>query len=185
MPFQFQRLEIPGLILVQARAARDERGYFLETYKHSAFAADGIVGTFLQDNHSHSVRGILRGLHYQKPPRAQAKLVMALRGEIFDVAVDIRRGSPTFGKWLGCVLSSDNFHMLYIPAGFAHGFCALSDEADVIYKVTDEYAPDCERGILWNDPAIGIQWPVAQPFVSPRDARLPLLQDAEADFVFG
>jgi dTDP-4-dehydrorhamnose 3,5-epimerase len=182
MPFQFQRLELPDIVLVQAGAARDERGYFMESYKQSVFSANGIPAVFVQDNHSHSVRGVLRGLHYQKPPRTQGKLVMVLRGEIFDVAVDIRHGSPTFGKWIGRVLSPDNFHMLYIPVGFAHGFCVLSDEADVIYKVTDEYAPECERGILWNDPEIGIQWPVTQPIVSAKDARLPLLKHADNDF---
>jgi dTDP-4-dehydrorhamnose 3,5-epimerase len=184
MPFQFQRLEIPDIILVEARSAKDERGYFMETYKQSTFAANGIPEVFVQDNHSHSLRGVLRGLHYQKHPRAQGKLVMVLRGEIFDVAVDIRRGSPTFGKWVGRVLSSDNWHMLYIPVGFAHGFCVLCDVADVVYKVTDEYAPDCERGIVWNDPALGIQWPIAQPSVSARDAALPLLQDADFNFEF-
>jgi dTDP-4-dehydrorhamnose 3,5-epimerase len=184
MPFQFQRLEIPDIILVQARAARDKRGYFMETYKQSVFASNGLPDVFVQDNHSHSMRGVLRGLHYQKHPKAQGKLVMVLRGEIFDVAVDIRRGSPTFGTWIGRVLSSENWHMLYIPIGFAHGFCVLSDEADVVYKVTDEYAPECERGIVWNDPEIGIQWPVAQPIVSTKDAVLPLLKDADFNFEF-
>lgn len=184
MPFRFERLEIPDIILVEARSARDERGYFMETYKQSAFVANGIPEVFCQDNHSHSMRGVLRGMHYQKHPRAQGKLMMVVRGEIFDVAVDIRRGSPTFGKWIGRVLSSDNWHMLYIPVGFAHGFCVLSDVADVVYKVTDEYAPDCERGIVWNDLALGIQWPITQPIVSARDAALPLLQDADSNFEF-
>jgi dTDP-4-dehydrorhamnose 3,5-epimerase len=184
MPFKFQRLEIPDIILVEARSARDERGYFMETYKQSAFASNGIPEVFVQDNHSHSMRGVLRGLHYQKHPKAQGKLVMVLRGEIFDVAVDLRRGSPTFGKWVGRVLSSENWHMLYIPVGFAHGVCVLSDVADLVYKVTDEYAPECERGIVWNDPALGIQWPTAQPVVSTRDAALPMLQDADFNFEF-
>ena len=156
----------------------------METFKRSAFAAHGISENFVQDNHSHSAHRVLRGLHYQKPPKAQGKLVMVLRGEILDVAVDIRHGSPTFRKWIGCILSSSNFHMLYISVGFAHGFCVLSDEADVIYKVTDEYAPECERGIVWNDPDLGIRWPVAQPIVSPKDARLPLLRDADRDFTW-
>ena len=184
MPFQFQRLEIPDVILVEARSAKDERGYFMETYKQSVFASNGIPEVFVQDNHSHSMRGVLRGLHYQKHPKAQGKLVMALRGQVFDVAVDIRRGSPTFGKWIGRVLSSENWHMLYMPVGFAHGFCVLSDVADLVYKVTGEYAPDCERGIVWNDPTLGIQWPAAQPVVSTRDAVLPLLQDADFNFEF-
>jgi len=182
MPFKFRRLEIPGVILIEVQAARDDRGYFMETYKGSVFAANNIPTAFVQDNHSHSVRGVLRGLHYQKPPRAQGKLVMALRGEIFDVAVDIRRSSSTYGKWVGQVLSSDNSYMLYIPVGFAHGFCVLSEEADVIYKVTEEYAPECDRGLRWNDLDIGIQWPIAQPLLSPKDARLPLLKEADRDF---
>lgn len=184
MPFQFQRLEIPDIILVEARAAKDDRGYFIELYKKSVFASNGIPDVFVQDNHSHSVRQVMRGLHYQNHPRAQSKLVTVLRGEIFDVAVDIRKGSPSFGKWIGRVLSSENWRMLYIPVGFAHGFCVLSDEADVIYKVTDEYAPQHEQGIAWNDPAIGIQWPMAQPIVSAKDAALPLLQDAHFHFEF-
>lgn len=183
MPFKFRPLEIPGVILVEAQSARDERGYFIETYKQSAFAANGIPTAFVQDNRSHSMRGVLRGMHYQKPPRAQGKLVMALRGEIFDVAVDLRRNSPTFGKWVGQALSEDNACMLYLPVGLAHGFCVLSEEADVIYKVTDsEYAPECDRGLRWNDPDIGIQWPLAQPILSPKDARLPLLKETDRDF---
>jgi dTDP-4-dehydrorhamnose 3,5-epimerase len=182
MQFQFQHLEIPDIIHVQVQSAADERGYFMELYKQSAFAANGIPATFVQDNHSHSVRGVLRGLHYQKQPKAQDKLVIVTRGQIFDVAVDIRTSSPTYRKWIGRVLSSDNSHMLYIPAGFAHGFCVLSEEADVIYKVTEEYAHELDRGIRWNDPDIGVEWPVAQPILSPKDAQLPLLQDADNNF---
>lgn len=181
MRFQFQRLEIPGIILVEAKSAKDERGYFMELYKQSMFAANGISATFVQDNHSHSVRGVLRGLHYQKRPKAQGKLVIAIRGQIFDVAVDIRPSSPTYARWVGRVLSSDNAHMLYIPAGFAHGFCVLSEEADVLYKVTEEYAPELDRGIRWNDPDIGIQWRVVQPILSLKDAQLPLLKEAHDD----
>jgi dTDP-4-dehydrorhamnose 3,5-epimerase len=182
MPFQFQRLEIPEIILVKAQRGDDDRGSFAETYKSSEFAANGIPPIFVQDNHSHSVRGVLRGLHYQKHPKAQAKLVMALRGRIFDVAVDIRRGSPTYGQWLGLQLSADDPHMLYVPAGFAHGFCVLSEEADVIYKVTEEYAPELERGIIWNDPEIGIDWPITDPTLSPKDAGLARLRDADNNF---
>jgi dTDP-4-dehydrorhamnose 3,5-epimerase len=184
MPFRFQNLDIPDVILIEPRTFEDPRGFFLETYKKSDFAAHGIAGEFVQSNFSHSTRGTLRGLHYQKHPRAQAKLVMALRGEVFDVAVDIRQGSPTYGQWTGAVLSDRNFHMLYIPVGFAHGFCVLSQEADFLYLVTDEYAPECERGILWNDPTIGIEWPISEPVLSTRDAQLPLLQDADLDFVY-
>lgn len=184
MPFRFQRLDIPDVILIEPRTFEDQRGFFMETYKRSDFAANGITGEFVQSNYSHSIRGTLRGLHCQKPPRAQGKLVMALRGEVFDVAVDIRQGSPTYGQWVSAILSDENFHMLYIPVGFAHGFCVLSEEADFVYLVTAEYAPELDSGILWNDPAIGIQWPIAEPMLSPKDARLPLLQDADVDFVY-
>jgi len=182
MPFQFQRLAIPDVILIQAPNWRDERGFFRETYKFSEFAAHGINLPFVQDNHSRSRRGVLRGLHYQKNPRAQGKLVRVVHGEIFDVAVDIRQRSPTFGKWIGVTLSADENQMLYIPPGFAHGLCVLSDEADVIYKVTAEYAPDLDRGIIWNDPDLAIEWPLAQPILSPKDARLPRLRDSDNDF---
>jgi dTDP-4-dehydrorhamnose 3,5-epimerase len=184
MPFRFQRLDIPDVILIEPRTFEDQRGFFMETYKRSDFAANGITGEFVQSNYSHSIRGTLRGLHCQKPPRAQGKLVMALRGEVFDVAVDIRQGSPTYGQWVSAILSDENFHMLYIPVGFAHGFCVLSEEADLIYLVTAEYAPELDSGILWNDPAIGIHWPIAEPMLSPKDAQLPLLQDADLDFVY-
>ena len=184
MPFEFTRMEIPDVILAQARRFGDDRGFFVETYKRSEFSDNGIPESFVQDNYSHSVRGVLRGLHYQKNPSAQGKLVMALRGAIFDVAVDIRKGSPTYGKWVGTELSADGLNLLYIPPGFAHGFCVLTKEADFTYKVTDEYAPECERGILWNDPEIGIRWPVQDPILSPRDAQLPPLGDADNNFRF-
>lgn len=182
MPFQFQELEVPGLVLVTAQHIADERGLFVETFKRSAFAAHGISETFVQDNLSRSKHGVLRGLHYQNPPHAQGKLVSVLRGEVYDVAVDIRRGSPTFGQWAGVRLSGDRFQMLYIPVGFAHGFCVLSDKADFCYKVTTEYAPSAEAGIVWNDPDIGIEWPVVDPSLSPRDAALPTLREAEIGF---
>ena len=184
MPFQFERLEIPDVILITAKHFVDDRGFFLETYKQAEFAENGIPWTFVQDNRSHSVGGVLRGLHYQMHPKAQGKLVMALTGEVFDVAVDIRQGSPTYGRWVGTTLSADRFNMLYVPAGFAHGFCVLSERADFIYKVTDVYAGDLERGIRWDDPQIGIDWPVAEPILSARDAELPLLGDAENNFWF-
>jgi len=184
MPFTFQPLAIPDLILIEARHSQDARGFFLETYKRSAFAAHGIDVSFVQDNYSRSVRGVLRGLHFQKPPSAQGKLVQVIRGEVLDVAVDIRRGSPTYGQWAGLRLSGDRFQLLYIPVGFAHGFCVLSDEADFVYKVTAEYAPELEAGILWNDPEIGVEWPVADPIVSPRDAALPRLREAGHVFTF-
>lgn len=184
MPFRFRRLEIPEVILVEPRVFTDQRGFFMETYKYSDFASFGIRDRFVQDNHSRSVRGVLRGLHYQNPPKAQGKLVRVIAGEIFDVAVDIRRGSPTYGKWVGVRLSADNRKMVYIPPGFAHGFVVLSDWAEVLYKVTEEYAPDCEAGIIWNDPEIGIQWPVKDPLLSERDAHWPSLSEAVNGFVY-
>jgi dTDP-4-dehydrorhamnose 3,5-epimerase len=184
MPFTFETLEIPDVILIRAKHFADDRGFFLESYKQSEFAANGIPWTFVQDNRSHSTQRVLRGLHYQNHPRAQGKLFMALTGEVFDVAVDIRQGSPTYGRWVGVTLSADSFNMLYIPVGFAHGFCTLSERADVLYKVTDEYAADLDRGIRWDDPQIGIDWPLADPIVSEKDARLPFLHDAENSFSF-
>lgn len=185
MPFEFSRLAIPEVILVEAKGFPDERGFFMEAYKRSVFSANGVAGPFVQDNYSHSVRGVLRGLHYQTRPKAQGKLVMVIRGSVFDVAVDIRKSSDTYGQWVGEELSSDNRRMLYVPQGFAHGFCVLSEEADVFYKVTEEYAPDLDRGIIWNDPDIAIKWPITEPSVSPKDARLPLLRDADHDFAMG
>ena len=185
MPFQFQRLELPEVVLVEPRVFQDQRGFFMETYKRSDFRANSIPAWFVQDNYSHSVKGSLRGLHYQKRPQAQGKLMMVIQGEIFDVAVDIRRDSPTYGRWVGEVLSSTNHRMLWVPVGFAHGFYVLSDEADVVYKVTGgEYAPDLERGIIWNDPEIGIRWPVENPFLSQKDADLPRLKEADHNFVY-
>jgi len=184
MGFRFQRLEIPELLLGEAKAFEDQRGFFMETYNRSEFSAIGVPEVFVQDNYSHSRRGVLRGLHYQKQPRAQAKLVMAFKGEMFDVALDIRKGSPTYGQWVGVVLSSKKRQMLYIPVGFAHGFCVLSKDANIVYKVTEEYAPELERGIVWDDPEIGIRWPIEQPILSPKDARLPPLKEADNDFVY-
>jgi dTDP-4-dehydrorhamnose 3,5-epimerase len=178
MAFRFERLAIPDVILVEARGYKDERGLFMETFKRSEFSAHGIPQVFVQDNYSYSVERVLRGLHYQAQPKAQGKLVMALRGHIFDVAVDIRPDSPTLGKWVGAELSEESLRMLYIPAGFAHGFCVLSKEAGVLYKVTEEYAPELDRGVIWNDPEIAIRWPVAEPILSPKDACLPTLKQA-------
>ena len=175
MPFEFKKLEIPDVVLIHPRVFSDARGYFLETYKHSDFSKAGIKEYFVQDNHSKSDKGVLRGLHYQKEPNAQGKLVYCIKGEIFDVAVDIRKGSPTCGKWVGAVLSEANKHMLYIPVGFAHGFCVISDVAEVIYKCTNEYSPEDDRGIIWNDPEINIQWPISDPIVSEKDRKLPAL----------
>jgi dTDP-4-dehydrorhamnose 3,5-epimerase len=184
MPFRFQRLQIPEVILIQIQSNQDARGFFRETYKRSEFAANGIPATFVQDNHSHSTRGVLRGLHFQKEPHAQGKLVMTANGEIFDVAVDIRKGSPTYGKWVAQILSAENGSMLYVPPGFAHGFCVLSESADLIYKVTTEFVANAERGVCWNDSEIGIEWPIAHPKLSPRDLQLPLLRDADNNFEY-
>jgi dTDP-4-dehydrorhamnose 3,5-epimerase len=184
MPFRFERLQIPEIILVEAAGFEDARGFFVETYKGSAFQANGIPEAFVQDNYSHSQRGVLRGLHYQRHPEAQGKLVSVMRGEIFDVGVDIRQGSPTYGRWVAMVLSARDCRLLYIPVGFAHGFCVMSEEADILYKVTKEYAPAYEGGICWNDPDLGICWPIQTPILSPKDAGLPRLKEAAHNFVY-
>jgi dTDP-4-dehydrorhamnose 3,5-epimerase len=177
-------MKIPQVIQVEAKSFTDKRGFFMENFKDSSFTSNGISTKFVQDNFSHSIKGVLRGLHYQKNPKAQTKLVSALRGEIFDVAVDIRKGSPTYGKWVGEILSEQNHKLLYIPEGFAHGFCVLSDEADVFYKVNQEYSPENEGGILWNDPEINIKWPIDEPVLHEKDSQLPLLKNAENNFIY-
>ena len=182
MPFLFTPLQIPEVVLIEPRVFPDERGFFLETYKLSDFCDNGICETFVQDNHSRSGRGVLRGLHFQNPPAAQGKLVRVVRGTIFDVAVDIRPSSSTFAQWVGEILSDENHRMLYIPPGFAHGFLVLSEIADVSYKVTAEYAPHLDSGIIWNDPTIAIQWPMLRPLLSSKDAALPRLLEADNKF---
>jgi len=182
MPFNFKSLEIPDVILIEPFIFRDERGAFAETYKLSDFKKMGIWHNFIQDNFSISSSGALRGLHYQINPASQGKLVRVGRGRIFDVAVDIRKGSPYFKKWVGIELSEDNQYMLWIPPGFAHGFVALDDNTEVLYKATEEYAPELERGIIWNDPEIGIEWPVKNPILSLKDANFPCLSDADNNF---
>lgn len=184
MPFTFKRLEIPEVILVDAKAFPDKRGFFMESFKQSVFYENGINTTFVQDNYSHSIKGVIRGLHYQKNPKAQAKLVMAIRGEIFDVAVDMRKGSLTYGKWVGEILSEQNHRLLYVPEGFAHGFYVLSNEADVLYKVNQEYSPENERGIIWNDPTVGVKWPSNNPVVIEKDLELPTIDNADNNFVY-
>jgi dTDP-4-dehydrorhamnose 3,5-epimerase len=166
---KFTRTAIPEVVLIEPDVHQDARGFFLESYHQDKYAQGGIPGPFVQDNHSHSLRGTLRGLHAQVS-RPQGKLVRAVLGEMFDVAVDVRRGSPTFGKWVGMVLSAENFRQLYIPAGFVHGFCVLSDRVEVEYKCTDFYAPGDEMTVAWNDPDVGIEWPVKDPILSPKDA---------------
>jgi dTDP-4-dehydrorhamnose 3,5-epimerase len=184
MPFKFKRLGIPEVILVEAQAFSDQRGHFMESFKESDFNANGIKTRFVQDNYSHSTKDVLRGLHYQKAPKAQTKLVMAITGKIFDVAVDIRKGSPTYGKWVGEILSDENHRLLYVPEGFAHGFYVLTDKADVLYKVSSEYSPDHERGILWNDPELAIKWSSDKPIMINKDQQLPQLKEADNNFVY-
>ena len=154
----------------------------METYRRTEFTAAGIGDIFVQCNQSKSTRGILRGLHYQNPPKAQGKLVRVLSGAIYDVAVDIRKGSPTFGKWTAASLSAESKKMLYVPAGFAHGFCVTSDEAEVHYMTSEEYAPECEAGIIWNDPELSIDWPISEPVLSERDRKWPVLRKAQNTF---
>jgi len=173
MPFHFSPTAIPDVIVIKP-----------PVFPRSEFAARGISETFVQCNHSKSARGILRGLHYQKPPKAQGKLVRVLSGEIYDVAVDLRRGGPTYGKWIGVVLSSENANCLYVPAGFAHGFCVVSEQAETFYMATEEYAPSLEAGILWNDPDLNIVWPIDEPRLSNRDRSWPRLKDAEQNFSY-
>ena len=182
MPFRFTPTDISGVIVIDPPVFPDDRGFFLESYKRSEFAAGGINETFVQCNQSKSARGILRGLHYQKNPKAQAKLVRALSGEIYDVAVDLRKGSSTYGKWTTVILSVENKKMLFVPVGFAHGFCVTSADAEMLYMTTEEYAPDLEAGVLWNDPGLAIEWPVANPVLSARDRAWPPLRDADNTF---
>jgi dTDP-4-dehydrorhamnose 3,5-epimerase len=175
----FLPTSLPGVLLIEPEVFGDDRGFFMETYRLDAFRAAGISASFVQDNHSRSARGVLRGLHYQEP-NAQGKLVRCTRGAIFDVAVDIRRGSPTFSKWFGIELSDANKLMLWIPPGFAHGFCAMEDGSDLVYKCTTLYDQPSDRAILWNDPEIGIEWPIGEPVLSGKDAKAPRLAEATA-----
>ncbi len=183
MPFNFKKLDISEVILVEPKVFPDERGFFLESFKESIFTENGINTRFVQDNYSHSIKGVLRGFHYQKNPKAQAKLVTTIKGEIFDVAVDIRKSSPTYGKWVGEILSDQNHKLLYVPEGFAHGFCVLSDEADVFYKVNQEFSAENDRGMLWNDPTVGVKWPIENPIISKKDQQQPVLEKTDNNFV--
>ena len=182
MQFIFTKSKISNVVLIEPKLFPDDRGYFFESFKESEFASNGITTKFVQDNFSHSVKGVLRGLHYQKNPKAQAKFVTALRGEIFDVAVDIRKNSPTYGQWVGEVLSQKNHKSLYIPEGFAHGFCVVSETADVLYKVNNEYSPEHGAGIKWNDSEINISWPTNTPIISQKDSKLLPLNDVNDNF---
>jgi len=178
---EFLPTEIPDVILIRPRVFGDSRGFFLESWEERKFAAAGIAARFVQDNHSRSSRHTLRGLHYQKP-NTQGKLVRVVSGTVYDVAVDIRRSSPTFGKWVGVTLSAETHEMLWVPAGFAHGFLVLSESADFLYRCTDFYAPAAEKAIRWDDPELGVRWPLppgAQPLLSSKDAVAGGLREAE------
>jgi dTDP-4-dehydrorhamnose 3,5-epimerase len=177
-------LELPELVELTPRRFGDERGFFSEVWNHARFAEAGIPTQFVQDNVSLSrSKGVLRGLHFQTPPAAQAKLVRVSRGSIFDVGVDIRRSSPTFGRWAGLVLSAEKWNQLYVPEGFAHGFVTLEDDTEVTYKVSAAYSPEHDRSIRFDDPAIGIDWPLdGEPVLSDKDAKAPLLADVETGF---
>lgn len=186
MPFRLEKLSIPEVLVITPQRFEDDRGFFMETFKKSDFAKLGIRGEFCQDNCSLSRRGVVRGLHYQLEPAAQGKLLRALSGALFEVAVDIRKGSPTFGRWTGAHLSAENRAVMWIPPGFAAGVVALEEDSQLAYKTTAEYSKPHERGILWNDPEIGVVWPggFAQPIVSEKDRVHPRLRDAEVNFVY-
>ena len=178
MPFEFEPQKIKDVILVKPKVFGDSRGFFMESYKKSDFFANGIDVEFNQDNHSKSSKGVLRGLHYQAAPYGQAKLVRCIKGRIYDVAVDIRPSSPTFGEYVKVELSEENKQMLYIPVGFAHGFVALTDEVEILYKASGEYAPQADRGVLWNDKDINIDWKIDfEPLLSDKDKVQPELKD--------
>ena len=182
-PMESHRLRPPGLILIRPDRHGDSRGWFSETYNERRFAEAGIVARFVQDNHAYSAdRGTVRGLHFQAPPFAQAKLIRVVRGSIFDVAVDVRRDSPDFGRWASVVLSAGEGSQLFIPVGFAHGYCTLEPETDVLYKVDNFYSAGHEFGVRWNDPALGIEWPIESAILSAKDERLPLLADLPDHF---
>jgi dTDP-4-dehydrorhamnose 3,5-epimerase len=176
MPVKFIHSDLPDVLVAELEVFNDSRGFFLETFHQRKYEEGGVGRGFVQDNHSHSQRNTLRGLHYQLN-NPQGKLIYVVTGEVFDVAVDIRRGSPTFGKWMGTRLSAKNRRQLYIPEGFAHGFCVLSDTTDFIYKCTDFYTPGDEYGIFWQDSSIGIEWPTENPILSDKDRRNPKLNE--------
>ena len=173
-------IDIPGVLVIEPQVFRDSRGFFVETYHAERYAEAGISERFVQDNYSRSVRGTLRGLHFQAP-HAQGKLVMAVEGTVYDVVVDVRKGSPAYGQWYGAELSADNLRQIYIPPGCAHGFCVTSETAAFLYKCTDFYSPKDERGIRWNDPVLAIRWPVSQPILSAKDQTYRTLNQMEAE----
>ncbi|HUX13195.1 MAG TPA: dTDP-4-dehydrorhamnose 3,5-epimerase [Spirochaetia bacterium] len=177
MPFTFAQLNLPGLVLITPRAFTDDRGFFMETFKATDFERAGIRTAFVQDNHSLSHKGILRGLHFQRPPKRQAKLVRVVKGSVWDVAVDLRPASKTYRRWTAVELSASNNTMLFIPAGFAHGFLALEDDTHLLYKCSAEYDPALDAGVRWDDPAIAVEWPTSDPVVSSKDQDLPFLAE--------
>lgn len=181
------KTHLDGVVIIEPAVFGDHRGWFMETYSQTKFEEAGINLKFVQDNQSFSAtKGTLRGLHYQLNPKAQTKLVRCTKGSIFDVAVDIRQGSPSYGQWFGVELTAENKKQLLIPQGFAHGFMTLTDDVEVQYKVDELYAPECDRGILWNDPSVGIEWPMdITPVLSDKDKNAPLLKDADNNFIFG
>ncbi|QJC53868.1 dTDP-4-dehydrorhamnose 3,5-epimerase [Paenibacillus albicereus] len=180
-----QATSLPGLKLIEPTVHGDHRGFFVESYNEQRYVDMGITTKFVQDNHSLSVEaGVLRGLHYQLNPKAQTKLVRCTAGAIYDVVVDIRKGSPTFGQWQGFILSAANHRQLLVPKGFAHGFCTLVPNSEVQYKVDELYSAEHDRGIAWNDPALGIDWPAGKPILSEKDGKHPLLADAEMNFTY-
>lgn len=185
MSFDFERLEIPELILISPKVFGDERGFFMEVYKWEEFSRFGINTRFVQDNHSKSVsKGVVRGLHFQKNPLAQAKLVRVVSGSVFDVAVDLRKRSPNYGKWAAATLSAENKKMMYVPEGFAHGFCTLEENTEVMYKTSEEFSLEHDRGVVWNDKDIDIQWPVDNPILSKKDQNWPCLKEADNNFIY-
>jgi dTDP-4-dehydrorhamnose 3,5-epimerase len=177
MPFTFTTLSVPGVILIEPQSFPDDRGYFFESFKASDFQKAGLPTLFAQDNFSFSKKGVIRGLHYQKSPKAQGKLISVIKGRAWDVAVDIRQESETFLKWVAMELDDRNHALLYIPPGFAHGFLALSNDVHLMYKCTSEYDPQADRGIRWDDPDIAISWPIKKPILSVKDRQLPYVQD--------
>ena len=181
----FQAAGMPGLWLYSPKVFKDGRGFFTESYNQAAFEAQGLNYRFIQDNHAKSgVKGVLRGLHFQTPPRAQTKLVRVTRGEVLDVVVDLRKGSPTYGRWKSFVLSESNFLQLLVPKGFAHGYLTLTPDTEFLYKVDEYYAPDHDSGIIWNDPSLKIDWGRSDPVLSDKDTRLACFADFDTPFVF-
>jgi len=182
---EFIKTKFSSVYLVKPRVFLDNRGFFLESYSYQKFVEQGITAPFVQDNHSRSVqKNVLRGLHFQLPPFAQSKLIRVTRGAVYDVIADLRRGSPTYGKWQGFELSDENYMILYVPRGFAHGFCTLSENTEVQYKVDNPYSQKHDSGILWNDPDLAITWPCDQPILSDKDAKLATMRDFSSPFSF-